>query len=812
MAAGQGEAGKIKAGEAFVALFTDNKELNKGIDAARKKLSTFEKSTGDIGQKLAIAGGIMGAPILAGIKLFSDLGDSAEKGAKRINASAEEYSALAYILKRSGTSMEETEGSFTKLSKKIVDASKGTGNAAMAFDLLGIKASELTALPLPERLKKIADALKNIKNTDLKTEVITELFGKSGMKLMPFFAEGSNGIQELINKSKELGQTWQQDDANAAAALNDEILDLELSGKAVAVSLGKAALAPTREFIGYFTEASVSARTFIDENHELVVGVGRLAIVIGSAGSVLLGLAGLAKIVSGTLAVLKYSINAVTLSIGALRTASMFLIANPWVLGIAAGIAGLAILIRDIDKANEAISNLKTPDAAKNATQKNAMASQTDLSRLDRIQELSKKDGLNKDEAVEVKNLIGILSDRYKTEIGFVDTLTSKLNLNAQAREKIQKMITGDAANQIEKEIAVLQANIEQAKGYNKDILNQNSFSNAMHETFKANEYGIPFAGQSNSDILKQNDAFIIEQQKKIFELKRQAKALHGGDTGVIASLAGDKSLPQTQNTTDIIDMETVNKAQESLLSLEEKIAEASKSRIQKEIDGISRMAFEQRKYLNTILNFERQKAGGGDPEKIAELQRRLAQSTTLEFAQITKAKTDALDEINKSWQKQQDEESQSLQYKAEDRAVEKASKQSPALGIKMLETMYQKAAAIAEAARQKVDSVMQESKADGIITEDEKKNIDEAQKNYKDMFGRRDSIEEKLYGAKQGLENAVQTKSIGSFSGEFLSQQSQTYYSQSLEIMKSLRDDVHDVYNLLQDQENGNETTAQFT
>ncbi len=65
-------AGKIKAGEAFVKLFTDKKEFDKGVDAARKKLDKFANQTGDAGRKMMIAGGAMSTPLILGLKVFKD--------------------------------------------------------------------------------------------------------------------------------------------------------------------------------------------------------------------------------------------------------------------------------------------------------------------------------------------------------------------------------------------------------------------------------------------------------------------------------------------------------------------------------------------------------------------------------------------------------------------------------------------------------------------------------------------------------------------------------------------------------------------
>lgn len=72
MASGKGNGSKIKAGEAFVKFWTDQKEFDKGIKAAKKKLASFSNEVGDVGKKMTVAGAALGAPALAGLKVFGD--------------------------------------------------------------------------------------------------------------------------------------------------------------------------------------------------------------------------------------------------------------------------------------------------------------------------------------------------------------------------------------------------------------------------------------------------------------------------------------------------------------------------------------------------------------------------------------------------------------------------------------------------------------------------------------------------------------------------------------------------------------------
>lgn len=65
-------ASNIRAGAAYVELFTEDNQFVRGLNAAKKRLETFGKSATDIGKKMLGAGAFIGAPFLAGVKVFAD--------------------------------------------------------------------------------------------------------------------------------------------------------------------------------------------------------------------------------------------------------------------------------------------------------------------------------------------------------------------------------------------------------------------------------------------------------------------------------------------------------------------------------------------------------------------------------------------------------------------------------------------------------------------------------------------------------------------------------------------------------------------
>ncbi len=64
--------GAIEAGRAFVRLLVNDTELQKGLKKAQAKLKMFAASTGQLGRSMLGMSAAIGAPLIAGVKVFAD--------------------------------------------------------------------------------------------------------------------------------------------------------------------------------------------------------------------------------------------------------------------------------------------------------------------------------------------------------------------------------------------------------------------------------------------------------------------------------------------------------------------------------------------------------------------------------------------------------------------------------------------------------------------------------------------------------------------------------------------------------------------
>jgi TP901 family phage tail tape measure protein len=99
-----GSAGAIRAGKAFVEIFTKDSALRKGLASARKQLDSFSTFSRKMGMGLAASGIAMMAPIVAALPVYASFADQMSAVRAVTQASAEDFADLNQVAKDLGSS------------------------------------------------------------------------------------------------------------------------------------------------------------------------------------------------------------------------------------------------------------------------------------------------------------------------------------------------------------------------------------------------------------------------------------------------------------------------------------------------------------------------------------------------------------------------------------------------------------------------------------------------------------------------------------------------------------------------------------
>lgn len=202
-----------------VSLGLDSAAFERGVGKSKKELNEFNTTAGKAGfavgrfAKLAVAaGGAIAASalvttvkdlIVKGLEHASALGEQAQQ----LGVTTKALQEYRYAATQAGLSQEEMDKSLAMLTKRMGDAAAGAKEPAGAFKALGIdiKAFIASGKDAGDLIPLIAEGLKKYSTDAEKAAIVTDLFGRSGQKLMPLLSDGAKGVNDLRMAAHELG-------------------------------------------------------------------------------------------------------------------------------------------------------------------------------------------------------------------------------------------------------------------------------------------------------------------------------------------------------------------------------------------------------------------------------------------------------------------------------------------------------------------------------------------------------------------------------------------------------------------------------
>src|SRR5437867_11577767 len=128
----------IRAGPAYVELFTRDSKLIAGLNRAAARVRAFGASITALGAHIAGLGLIMALPLLGAAKAYADMGADLLEMSQRTGLSVEALSELRFAAEQSGTSLEDLETGIKKMSRLLVAAEGGSKEAQDALAKLGL--------------------------------------------------------------------------------------------------------------------------------------------------------------------------------------------------------------------------------------------------------------------------------------------------------------------------------------------------------------------------------------------------------------------------------------------------------------------------------------------------------------------------------------------------------------------------------------------------------------------------------------------------------------------------------------------------
>ena len=497
---------RISAGEAYVSISCDNKNLLAGLREAGQKIQetsrTFSAASSSLNPSLNVGGADAFRSALREVRreaeqtanaakklsdrfvitagdvwhafsgmarglssLLGGVGDQFDKMTLRTGLSAQALSEYAHAAEMCGASISDVEGAMRSMAAQLVAAQNGSSRAQKAFSNLGLSVDAIAGRSPEEQFDAIARAISSIEDPTQRAGAALKIFGTAGTSLLPLFAQGPDGLAKLREEARALGVSIDSETATLGANFTDSMTRLRASVQGLGLAISKL-LTP------YLVElANAAARTLaqisaLAERHPVLTKT-----ILATAAAV----AGLTSAVFLSGKAWGAMTGAMTTAMRVLTGLKAAVLANPW-LALAAAITGAVAAIAAYKSAMSNVPKLET-DAkdALEAGEAAAAQARADLERLKTLEDISKRQRLSNSEVSEAARLAESLRQSYG-DLGIsVDAVAGKISGATAAQDKLNAKILEGRKRQLQ--AAINEARTNESTGAIEMDIAKNSVS-----------------------------------------------------------------------------------------------------------------------------------------------------------------------------------------------------------------------------------------------------------------------------------------------------------------------------------------------
>ena len=508
---------RISAGEAYVSISVDNKNLLAGLREAGQKIQetsrTFSAASSSLNPSLNVGGADAFRSALREVRreaeqtanaakklsdrfvitagdvwhafsgmarglssLLGGVGDQFDKMTLRTGLSTQALSEYAHAAEMCGASISDVEGAMRSMAAQLVAAQNGSSRAQKAFSILGLSVDAIAGRSPEEQFDAIARAISSIEDPTQRAGAALKIFGSAGTSLLPLFAQGPDGLAKLREEARALGVSIDSETATLGANFTDSMTRL----RAAVQGLG---LAVSKLLTPYLVElANAAARTLaqigaLAERHPVLTKT-----ILATAAAV----AGLTSAVFLSGKAWGAMTGAMTTALRVLTGLKAAVLANPW-LALAAAITGAVAAIAAYKSAMSNVPKLET-DAkdALEAGEAAAAQARADLERLKTLEDISKRQRLSNSEVSEAARLAESLRQSYG-DLGIsVDAVAGKISGATAAQDKLNAKILEGRKQQLQ--AAINEARTNEDTGAIEMDIAKNSVSD--WDTLIGKKYG----------------------------------------------------------------------------------------------------------------------------------------------------------------------------------------------------------------------------------------------------------------------------------------------------------------------------------
>lgn len=198
-------------------------------------------------------------------------GDEMAKLSRRLGVGIETLSAFGYAAQLGGSNVQEMGNALKFLQKNAYESTAeggGLATAKRAFDALGISVKDSSGnLKDAETLFfEASDALSKLGAGMERTGIATQLFGRSGLTIIPIIDQGTAAIRAQIEEARRYGIVWTDTTGKIAEDFVDAQTRMNAAINGLKISIGT-------QLLPVLTEGLNDLANYIADNRDDVTDI-----------------------------------------------------------------------------------------------------------------------------------------------------------------------------------------------------------------------------------------------------------------------------------------------------------------------------------------------------------------------------------------------------------------------------------------------------------------------------------------------------------------------------------------------------------
>lgn len=190
-------------------------DLGRASQEAERHMTRVTSAVKKVGGVIAALAGVAGFTTL--INETAAFGDRLAKLNTRLGVSAEFMSEMRFVADSAGVSFDSFSTSIERQVKRIGEAAAGYGAGVKGLQALGLEAKALAALAPEQQFSVLADAINNVANESDRVRIAASVWGRFGTNILQVTEGGSEAIEAMRQRARELNYTISTEAANAGA-------------------------------------------------------------------------------------------------------------------------------------------------------------------------------------------------------------------------------------------------------------------------------------------------------------------------------------------------------------------------------------------------------------------------------------------------------------------------------------------------------------------------------------------------------------------------------------------------------------------